>query len=130
MNTYNFKKLSIIINSLINFQNDPLNTSNEDIENLKDYFYYKFADTFITFFPHKEYSYKREDFIIGTFGNHNNNYLFFKSNGDPCITIGIKYDIYIDKIIDQKIFYDKMKCKFKTDCNFRSKYKLNYCGIF
>ena len=131
MNTYNFEQLSIIINSLISFQNDPLNASDEDIKRLKDYFYYKFADTFIGYFPHKEFSFKREDFIIGYFGNnyqkeYNCDYLFFKSDGDPCITIAMKYDIYIDKVLDQKIFYDKTKCKFNKNKN---NFFCN-CGIF
>lgn len=113
MNTYNFEQLSIIINSLISFQNDPLNASSEDIENLKDYFYYKFADTFIGYFPHKEFLFKRKDFIIGTYRN----ILYFKSKKDPCITIAIKYDIYIDKVIYQKVFCDKTKCKFNNNKN-------------
>ena len=121
MNTYNFEQLSIIINSLINFQNDPLNTSDEDIENLKDYFYYKFADTFIGYFPHKEFSFKRKDFIIGNYRN----ILYFKSKEDPCVTIAIKYDIYIDKVIDQKIFYDKTMCKYRI--NHKQYY---FLGIF
>ena len=117
MNKLNFNELSIVINILINFQNDPLKASDRDIKILKDYFYYKFADIFINCFPHKEYSFKRKDLMIGAFGkntrNYKNNYLYFYSKCDPCTTIAIKYDIYTEQIIDKKIYYDSTKCKYK-----------------
>lgn len=108
MNNYDFNFLTIVINSLYNFQQDPLNTSHSDVINIKNYFYPLIVDQLIKSYPHPEYSVKFTDFEIGS--KKNCKYLFFRSKKDKCVSIAILYDIYIDKIFDKKIIYNSKLC--------------------
>lgn len=118
MNNCDFNFLTIVINSLYNFQQDPSNASKTDIINIKNYFYPIVVDELIKSYPHKQYSVKFIDFEIGS--KLNCNYLFFRSKKDKCVSIAILYDIYIDKIFDKKIIYDSKVCSFnnKSKCCF------------